>query len=36
MLIFAACNISALICFVLVIALFPALTLARPRKLVIL
>ncbi|KAK4192656.1 Got1/Sft2-like family-domain-containing protein [Podospora australis] len=36
MLIFAACNISALVCFVLVFFLFPALTLARPRKLVIL
>ncbi|KAK4673595.1 Protein transport protein sft2 [Podospora pseudopauciseta] len=36
LLIFAACNIAALVCFVLVIALFPALSLARPRKLMIL
>ncbi|KAK4226932.1 Got1/Sft2-like family-domain-containing protein [Podospora fimiseda] len=36
MLVFAACNIAALLCFVLAIALFPALSLARPRKLVVL
>ncbi|KAK4659785.1 Protein transport protein sft2 [Podospora pseudocomata] len=36
LLIFAACNIAALVCFVLVIALFPALSLARPRKLMLL
>ncbi|KAK4201238.1 Got1/Sft2-like family-domain-containing protein [Triangularia verruculosa] len=36
LLIFGACNIAALVCFVLVIALFPALSLARPRKLMIL
>ena len=35
MLIFAACNLGALACFVLAFALFPVLSL-KPRKLVIL
>ncbi|KAK3941877.1 Got1/Sft2-like family-domain-containing protein [Diplogelasinospora grovesii] len=36
LLIFGACNLAALACFVICIFLFPAISVARPRKLVIL
>ncbi|KAL2258761.1 hypothetical protein VTK26DRAFT_7800 [Humicola hyalothermophila] len=36
LLIFGACNLAALACFTLCIFLFPAISLARPRKLVVL
>ncbi|KAL2019232.1 hypothetical protein VTK56DRAFT_9959 [Thermocarpiscus australiensis] len=36
LLIFGACNLAALACFVICFALFPVISLGRPRKLVIL
>ncbi|KAK4128346.1 SFT2-domain-containing protein [Parathielavia appendiculata] len=36
LLIFGACNLGALACFVICFALFPAIALGRPRKLVVL
>lgn len=36
LLIFGACNLAALACFVICFVLFPVISLGRPRKLVIL
>jgi hypothetical protein len=36
LLIFGACNLGALACFVICFALFPVMSLAKPRKLVVL
>lgn len=36
LLIFGACNLAALACFVICFALFPVISLGRPRKLVVL
>jgi hypothetical protein len=36
LLIFGACNLGALACFVICFALFPVISLGRPRKLVVL